>query len=108
MDDLDNIVITEDVKVLLRERQAELVKIIEALAKLDNSKEWETLKELIFNKSLKAIERQILNESTAVKIDTDKLYRLQGEWAWAKQYNDINKFGENLKKQLEAIKLKLK
>lgn len=108
MDDLDKIELTEEVKVILRERQTELVKITEALGRLENSKEWETLKELVFNRSLVGIERQLLNETLATKIDTDKLYRLQGEWAWAKQYNDTKKFADTLKQQLESIKQKLK
>ena len=104
----DDIKLTDEVKVLLGEKQTELIKIIEALAKLDKSKEWATLKELVFDKSLEGIERQILNEAASPKINTDKLYRLQGEWAWAKQYNDVNKFGEALKKQLSDIKERLK
>lgn len=95
-------------KILFEEKQAELIKIIDVLAKLDGSKEWETLKESIFKKSLEGIERQIMNEALAAKIDSDKIYRLQGELAWARQYNDIGKLGESLKKQLEEIKRKLK
>lgn len=108
MEDLDKIVLTDEIKVQLRERQTELVKIIEALAKLEGSKEWGTLKDLVYSKSLVAIERQMLNENMAQTINTDKLYRLQGEWAWAKQFNDTNRFVETLKKQLEDIKQKLK
>jgi len=104
----DEVIIPEEVKVMLRERQTELVKLIEALSKLENSKEWETLKNLVFDKSLANIEKQILNTALAKKIDTDALYKLQGEWAWAKQYNDVGRFGGALKEQLVEIKRKLK
>ncbi len=100
--------ITEEQKVLYREQEADITKIVETLAKLDKSKEWATLKELVFDKSLAGIERQMLSETTMLKIDTNKLYKLQGEWAWAKQFSDTNSFGEALKKQLAGIKLKLK
>lgn len=100
--------LTEEVKVKLREEEARLSKLIEALAALDSSKEWHVLKELVFDKSLEAIERQLLNEATKPTIDTGNLYRLQGEWAWAKQYADVNRLTSTLKKQLEAIKNKLK
>ena len=98
----------DEIKKLLREKQTELINIISALDKLEQSKEWQTIKELVFNKSLLAIERQIQNEALAIKIDTDKLYKLQGEWAWSKQYVDTARFISTLKKQLEDIKLKLK
>lgn len=108
MDELDKIVITPEIKVKLREEESRLIKIIEALDKLEGSKEWQVLKELVFDKSLQAIERQMLNESVSPKVEIEKIYRLQGEWAWAKQYSDTGRFVENLKKQLEAVKNKLK
>lgn len=95
---------TEERKAKLRERQNELVRLLEALAKLDKSEEWHILKELVFDKSVTLIERQLLNESLAKEIDTNKLYKLQGEWAWAKQYGDVNRFADTLKIQLEEIK----
>ena len=108
MDELDKIELTPEVKVKLREEQDKLIKIIETFAKLEKSKEWEVLKELVFDTSLGAIERQMMNECLAQKINTDKLYKFQGEWVWAKQYSDTNRFVDNLKKQLAQIKLKLK
>lgn len=105
MEDLD---LTEEIKAELRKRQTDLIKIVDALAKLEETKEWDTLKELIFDKSLQAIERQLLSEALSQKIDINKLYKLQGEWVWAKQYSDIERFADTLKKQLEDIKKKLK
>lgn len=97
-----------DIQVRWREEQTRLLRLVEALVVLDKTKEWTTLKELVFDKSVKAIERQMLNECLAPEVNTDKIYRLQGEYAWAKQYSDIDKFVEMLKKQLEEIKTKLK
>ena len=108
MDEFDKIELTDEVKTQLREQQTNLIRLVEALAGLEGKKEWGVLKELIFDKSLQVIERQILSEALTQKIDVDKLYRLQGEWAWAKQYSDTDKFAENLKRQLASIKNKLK
>jgi len=91
-----------------REEQGRLIKLLDALERLEKSKEWQTLKELIFDKSVSVIERQLVNECLVATIDPNKLYRLQGEWAWAKQYSDTNKFIENIRKQLEEIKKRLK
>lgn len=108
MDELDTIVLTDEIKVQLRAEQVRLVKVIEALIKLDASKEWQVLKEEVFDKSRQAIERQLMNESMAIEVKDPKIYRLQGEYAWAKQFCDTNRFVETLKKQLEEIKRKLK
>jgi hypothetical protein len=105
---MEELEINDDVKKILRDRQNELISIIEAFGVLEGSKEWQTIKEFIYDKSLAGIERQILNESLRVKIDENKLYKLQGEWAWSKQFSDTNQFVSTLKKQLEDIKLKLK
>jgi hypothetical protein len=107
MDDLDKIVMTEEAKILLREEQTRLLKVVEALSRLDKSKEWETLRDLVFSKSLVAIERQLLNETLSKEVNMNKIYRLQGEWAWAKQFTDVDRFIETLKKQLEEIKKRL-
>ena len=100
--------LTEEIKTQLREKQNELISIIEALTRLDTNPDWQTLKELVFDRALDSIERQIRNEALNQTIDTSKIYKLQGEWAWAKQNVDSNRFISTLKTQLEDIKSKLK
>ncbi len=77
------------------------------MSKLNESKEWHVLKELVFDKSIEAIERQLLSESTKQEIEIKNLYRLQGELAWCKQYSDTGRFVETLKAQLQGIKNRL-
>jgi hypothetical protein len=105
---LNKLVLTDEVKVQLRNEQTRLIKIIEAFMGLDKNKDWQILQELVFNLSVANIERQIYNVSLSREIDDKELYRLQGQLAWAKQYNDTGRFVEALKKQLEEIKRKLK
>lgn len=100
--------LNEEQKTILRAKQTELIRLTDAVAKLSKSEEWATLKEIVFDKSVASIERQLLSEALTKKIDTDKLYKLQGEWAWAKQYSDMDRFGDTLKNQLEDIKLRLR
>lgn len=89
------------------EKREELVKIIEALQGLEKSEEWATLRELVFDKELDSIERQLLNASKEMPLDTAKLYKLQGELFQARKY-ELNSFIENLKKQLENINKQIK
>lgn len=105
---MENFELTEETKALLREKEVELVKILEALDALSKNKDFKTLQELLFSKSQDAVERQIKNESLAQEINTDKLYKLQGEWVWVRQFMDIPSFVKTLRRELEAIKTKLK
>ena len=98
----------EDNKVKLREIQNNLVRLIESYIALDKNADWKVLQELVFEKSLASIERQILNEALAKEINLNELYKLQGEWVWAKQNLDTNRVVSTLKIQLEDIKNKLK
>lgn len=108
MDDLLKEELTEEQKIRLREKQTELIKLLETLQGLEKTDEWQTLKELVFKPSLNAIQKQIISEALNPTIDTNKLYRLQGEWTWAKQHADTDRFASTLKKQIEDIKNKLK
>lgn len=92
----------------LKDKQSELLKVLEALNGLEKNKDWQTLKELVYQKSLESVEAQMKSECLSTELNLPKLYRLQGEWSWAKQFTDIPAFAENVKKQLATIKQMLK
>lgn len=96
-----------DEKTRLEERYAELVRMIESFEKLDQSKEWTTLKELVFDKEMASIEKQLYLASLDSPLDTALLYTLQGRLLQAKRFN-IYPYIETLKKELENINKKLK
>lgn len=98
----------EEVVVKLREEQTRLIKIIEAFVELDKSRAWQTLKELIFKKSLGNIEDQLFAECLTPVLNEKEIYRLQGQRVWAKRYCEIDGYVSTLKKQLEEINKKLK
>ncbi len=101
MENSDNI-------VALRERQTELIKIIESIDELMKSKAWNTLKELVFDGLVERIERLLLAEAKGVDLNFANIFRLQGELAWARRYSDLGSFAEVLKRELEGIKQKIK
>lgn len=98
----------EQEKEQLLKIQDRLIRLVESLSRLETNEDWKTLKELVFEKSVSSIERQLLNETLNKEINTNQIYKLQGEWAWAKQYTDVSRFIETLRKQLEDVKSKLK
>lgn len=99
--------LSEERKSVFRKRQEELLRILGALDVLSKSAEWNTLKELVYDKKVASIERQIISETTQKDIDLHKLYRLQGELAWAKNQSNIDRFADALKTELQEIKNQL-
>ena len=88
----------------LRDRQEDLIKIIEATEEVLKSKGWQTLRELVWDEIVTRLDRQLLSEAKKSKIEEDKIYFLQGELAWAKRYSDLKSYAEMLRKELQGIK----
>lgn len=87
----------------MERREQDLVNILEAFSRLRQTKDWNILQDLFYKPQIKNIESQILAESLSYKMDSTKLYRLQGEWERA-QSNDADKVIERLTVELKAIK----
>lgn len=91
----------------LREREAKLVRILEALSALSQSNEWSTLKTELFDEILKNVENQMRMEAEKSDIRLPELYRLQGERKWAKRYADPISLIENYRVELAHIRMQL-
>lgn len=92
---------------LLREREAKLVRMIEALAALSSSNEWSTLKDELFDGALESIESKIRSEADRPELNLPELYRLQGERKWAKRYADPKTLVGNYRRELANIRNQL-
>lgn len=97
-----------DKSVWARQREGELVTLVEAIGKVSQSDEWKVLKTHIFDGIVETIERKIDTESMKPEIDTAELYRLQGQLAWARKYADFDKLKEVFKVELDGLKKQLK
>src|SRR3990167_807894 len=97
-----------DVESSLAQRQGELVRIVEALQRTADSRDWKILKELVFDGVLETLERQLKSEAQKAEVVTPELYRLQGQLVWARKYADLDKLAEFFKIQIEGIKSNLK
>lgn len=73
----------------LRERDSELVRIIEALDALIKSEEWRTLKTLVFDTILDSLDSRVRSEADRPEVSLPELYKLQGEKRWARRYCDL-------------------
>lgn len=93
--------------LILRKKETELTNIIEAVKSISESKEWQTLKILIFDELVENLERRIKTETAKEHIDTSQIYKLNGQLLWAKKYSDFNKLADVYRLELTNIKKKL-
>lgn len=94
----------EEIRKDTSSEEARLTRLIEAIARLLDNKDWRTTHELHFQGEEERINRLLFNEAKRDKLDEVAIYRLQGELKWAKRYSDIGQFGKILKNQLDKLK----
>jgi hypothetical protein len=92
---------------MLREREAKLIRLIEALLALSKSNEWSTLKAELFDEVLESTERSIRTETAKAEISLPALYRLQGEKKWARNYANPLLLVDQYRAELTNIRTQL-
>lgn len=92
---------------LLEKQKGELTQIIEAIHRIEATKDWQKLKRLVLDGVTTTLERQLANAASAKEVDTPELYRLQGQLVWARKYTDLTKLADFFRQQLEHIKNQL-
>lgn len=96
-----------DIKPELRQKEERLVKIIEAIQGIEQSKDWSTLKTEMFDELPKQIRKEMLSEARKENPDTHKLNRLSGELKWAEKFADLSKFEASQRVELSRIRTML-
>ena len=91
-------------KEALQERDAKLVKIIEALGQVEAADEWRTLREELFDSLVENLEHRLVTEAKSPKINTEELYRLQGQLLWAKRYSNLGELRQVFKVEQQNIR----
>lgn len=94
-------------KERLREREAKLVRTIEALVGVSQSNEWSSLKTELFDKTLETVEQKLRLEAEKPEVCLPELYRLQGERKWARRYADPLLLVEEFRVELAHIRKQL-
>lgn len=83
----------------LKQQEAELIKIIEAIQNIKQSNFWKLLREKVFDGVVTSIQQKLQDEK-----DEKELYRLQGQMAWAGKFTDLDKLEKVYRDQLEIIR----
>ena len=97
---------TEQITESLVTRQMELVKSVQALAKLIETKEYQVIEELVLTPYRKGIERRLGDEATKSEVSLSRLYRIQGEKI-ASGKHDLRALHTQLQNELNAVSKRL-
>lgn len=87
----------------LAEREAGILKIIEAVRAVASTREWSSLKELVFDGEIQRLENELLHESLKDEPNPYKTRFIAGKLDRAKQY-DLNHFEMRLRMELKGIR----
>ena len=96
-----------DRKPQLREEEGKLVKIIEALSTIADSKEWGTLKNTVFDGVVETLEKQLKNEASKDDPDKMALAKINGQLVWARKYADLDALSHVFRLKLTQIRTEL-
>lgn len=86
----------------LKQKEAEVVKIIEAIRTILSTAEWSTLKS-VFDSRVEDLERRLRVESERISLNDSEIYRLQGRLSEARKY-DLEKLAEVYRLELTNIR----
>lgn len=88
----------------LQEREAFLVRVIEAIGRVSESADWDILRTELFEPVSQTLERKLMSEVKSDKINEPEIYRLQGQLVWARKYSKLEDLREVLKVELSNIR----
>lgn len=98
----------EELSTRLRQREGELVTLIEVMNRIEDNSDWLKLKSILLDSVCESIERKIRIESLKIPLDIPRIYQLQGELSWARKYSDLSKLVEDYRRELQHVRQKLK
>lgn len=94
----------EDLLPKYRAEEARILRIVEAIREVSNTKAWSTLKNEVFDKLVSSLERDLRAEAKKDDPDPKRLNRLSGELKWAEKYSDLSTLEEVYKLDLQRIR----
>lgn len=91
-----------DVKPSLRQRETEILQVLEAMENINSSGYWKLLRDKIFNEDFERLQRRIRLEKNPTEI-----YRLQGQIMLAEKYLNLLNNAQVYRNELQSIRSKL-
>lgn len=88
----------------LRQKETELVAIIEAITVVSESKEWQLLKEKVFDGVVESLKRRRDTEVEKKPLNGPVIHSLNGQLEWAKKYSNFDSLASIYKQELSNIR----
>lgn len=96
-----------DNTVHFRQKEAELIKILEAINGLSANPDWLLLKEKIFDGVVDGLKKQRDIEVEKQPLNGPKIHSINGQLTWAKKYSNIADLAHIYKLELANIRKQL-
>ncbi len=90
---------------VIREKDAHLIRLIEAITDIQSTSAWSTLKEE-FDGEIARLDRLLLTESRQKEVNLPNVYRLQGRLESAKKYS-LESLVADYRQERDTIRRKL-
>lgn len=91
-----------------KEREAKVVRILEAIRVIRSSVEWSSLKTEVFDGLTARLEKDLREEAKKDQPDPCKLNRIAGQLKWAEKFSDLSKLENVYMVELQGIRLQSK
>ena len=95
---------SQQIQEKVNEREAALVRKIEAVQRIRQSADWSSLKTEEFDNLTARLEREMLAEAKNEHPDTNKLNRLAGEMKWSSRFSNLEVWEKEMRGELQAIR----
>lgn len=92
---------------LFRQKETELIQIIEAITKVAESREWAILKEKLFDGVVENLKKQRDQEVEKKPLNGPMIHSINGQLAWAKKFLDLASLASIYKLELQNTRNKL-
>lgn len=92
----------------LKEKEARVIRILEAIRVIQNSEAWCSLKYEVFDGLVLKFEKELKEEAKKDDPCPKKLNRIAGQLKWAERYSDLSKLENVYKVELQGIRLQSK
>jgi hypothetical protein len=96
-----------DNTVRYREKESDLVKIIEAINRLAVNPDWNFLQEKIFDGVVEGLKKERDNEVEKQPLNGPKIHSINGQLKWAKKYSNVVDLAQIYKLELTNVRKQL-
>lgn len=93
-----------DLQERLRQREGELMRLIEVVKEVAMSEQWSSLKKLYLDGITTSLKKELLAEASKDSPDLLKLSKINGQVLWARRYSDLSKLETEFRTELARIK----